>query len=69
MVCYFYILTYHPVCNRSTTKGATCGAGTAFPSGAPQFTGFSGLLVARFLVFCVVFCLAFCPFLFGHCDV
>jgi hypothetical protein len=30
---------------------------------------FSGLLVARFLVFCVVFCLSFCPFLFGHCDV
>ena len=33
----FFILTYRLVC---TTKGATCGAGTAYPSGAPKFTGF-----------------------------
>ena len=68
MVCYFYILTYHTVCYKSTTKGATCGAGTAYPSGAPEFTSvFIGLFVARFLVFCVVFCLFFCCFSFGHC--
>jgi len=37
--------------------GATSEAGTAFPSGATMFTSvFSGLRVARSLVFCVVFC-------------
>jgi hypothetical protein len=44
------------------------GAGTAYPSGAPQFTpGFSGVRVARSLVLCVCFvarCLSFCSF--GH---
>jgi len=36
--------------------GATCGAGTAYPSGAPEFTpGFSGVFVARSLVFCEMF--------------
>jgi hypothetical protein len=33
--------------------GVTSGAGTAHPSGAP---GFSGVCVARSLVFCVMFC-------------
>jgi len=42
------------VCNKSNT---TRGEGTAYPSGAPEFTiGFSGDRVARSLVFCVVFC-------------
>ena len=27
-----------PDCNKSNTKGATSGAGTAYPSGAPEFT-------------------------------
>ena len=36
---------------------ATSRAGTAYPSGAPEFTqGFSGINGARSLVFCVVFC-------------
>ena len=35
--------------------GATSGAGTAYPSGAPEFTPvFSGILVTRSLVFCVM---------------
>ena len=40
--------------------GATCGAGTSFPSEAPQFTPvFSGVYVARSKVFCVMFCRLF----------
>jgi hypothetical protein len=42
--------------------GATCGAGTAYPS----------VRVARSLVLCVCFvyhCLSFCPYSFGHCVV
>jgi len=36
---------------------ATCGAGSAYPSGAPEFTpGFSGVRLAQPLVFCVRFC-------------
>ena len=31
-------MTYHRVCNWSNTTVVTCGAGTAFPSGAPEFT-------------------------------
>jgi hypothetical protein len=30
-------MTYHRVCNKSNTMGATCGAGTEHPSGAPEF--------------------------------
>jgi hypothetical protein len=48
--------------------GATSGAGTAYPSGAPEFTPvFSGVRVTRSLVLCVYFvdcCLSFCPFFF-----
>ena len=40
--------------------GATCGAGTSFPSGAPEFTPvFSGVYVAGSKVFCVMFCRLF----------
>jgi hypothetical protein len=54
-----------------------CGAGTAYPSGAHEFTHptspvFSGVRVTRSLVFCVCFvdrCLSFCTFSFGHYDV
>jgi hypothetical protein len=49
------------------------GAGTANPSGTPEFTpGFNGVCVTRSLVVCVCFvdrCLSFCPFSFGHCVV
>jgi hypothetical protein len=33
-------LTYHGVCNKSNTAGATCGAGTAYSSWTPEFTFF-----------------------------
>ena len=33
-------LTYHGVCNKSNTMGATCGAGTAYSSWTPEFTFF-----------------------------
>ena len=50
-------LTYHRVCNKSNTTSVICGAGTAHSSGAHEFTpGFSGIRVARSLVFCVVIC-------------
>jgi hypothetical protein len=41
----------------SNTTGVTSGAGTANPSGAPEFiSGFRGVHVARSLVFYVMFC-------------
>ena len=46
--------------------GATSGAGTAYPSGAPEFTpGFSGIHVTRSLVLYVCFLdrCNVCPFL------
>ena len=48
-------------------------AGTAYPSGAPEFTPVvSGVRVIRSLVLCVCFvdrCFSFCTFSFGHCVV
>jgi len=42
--------------NKSNRTGATSGAGGAYPSGALVFTpDFSGVRVARSLLFCVVF--------------
>ena len=39
------------------TAGATSGAGTVYPSGAPDFTpGFSGVRVVRSLVLWIVVC-------------
>jgi hypothetical protein len=50
-------VTYHRFCNKSSTTGATFGAGTAYPSGVPEFIPcFCGVRVARSLVFCVMFC-------------
>ena len=50
-------IKYHRVCNKSNTTGATCGAGIAYFSGAPEFSPvFSGFRVDRFVVFCVMFC-------------
>jgi hypothetical protein len=43
------------VCNQINTTGATSGAGTAYPSGAPEFTpGFSGDRITRSLALYVV---------------
>jgi hypothetical protein len=65
------IMTYHRVCNKINTTGATSGAGTAYPSGAPEFTPcFSGVRVTRSLVLYVCFvdrCLSFCAFSFDNC--
>ena len=36
----FLFMTYHRVCNKSNTTGVTSGAGTAYPSGAPEFIPF-----------------------------
>ena len=64
---------YYRVCNQINTTGATSGAGTAYPSGAPEFTpSFSGVRVTRSLVLYVFFldrCLSFCTFSFDHCVV
>ena len=53
--------------------GVTSGAGTAYPSGSPEFTpGFSGVRVTLSLVLyiCLVDrCLTLCTFSFGHCVV
>ena len=48
------------------TTGATSEAGTAYLSGAPEFTpGFSGVHVTRSIVLCVLFCRS----LFGRLSV
>jgi len=50
-------MTYHRICNKSNTTGATLGAGTAYPSVEPEFTPvFSVIRVSLSLNFCVVFC-------------
>ena len=64
-------MTYHRVCNKSNTTGSTCGAGTAYTSGAPEFTtgyqwgfcfpilSFSGVFCRSLFVLCrPFFCLA-----------
>jgi hypothetical protein len=63
-IIYIYIFiagNFHYFINKS-------GAGTAYPSGEPEFTpGFSGVRVTRSLVLCVCFidrCLSFCTFSF-----
>jgi len=49
-------MTYHRVCDKSNTTGATCGAGTAFLSGAHEFIRFSGVRAVRSLFFYVMLC-------------
>ena len=50
-------MTYHWVVIKSSMTYATGGAGTAYPSGAPEFIlVISGVRYARSLVFCVVLC-------------
>jgi len=50
-------MTYHQVCSKCKTTAVTGGAGTAYPSGAHDFTpGFIGDCVAQSLVFSLVFC-------------
>ena len=48
--------TYYQVCNKSNTTCATCGSGTVYPSGAPEFIPvFGWVRGARSLVLCVTF--------------
>ena len=67
-VAKYPFMIYHRVYN---TTGATSGAGTAYPSGAPEFTvGFNGDRVARSIIVFVMFyrsLFAFLPFSVGHC--
>ena len=66
-------MTYHRVCNNRNTTGATCGAGTAYPSRAREFTrsicwGWCWLIIS-FL--CNVLKIVVCPFVsfsFVHCG-
>jgi hypothetical protein len=49
-------MTYRQFCGYSNTTGAISGAGTAYPSRAPEFTPiFSGIRVTRSLVLCLMF--------------
>ena len=48
-------MTYHLVCNKSNTTGATSGAGTAYPKRRSSSLVFNGARVDRSLVFYVVF--------------
>ena len=42
----FLIIIYHLVCNETNTTGVTIGTGTAYHSGAPEFTpGYCGVRV------------------------
>ena len=60
-------MIYHRVCNYINITGITSGTGTAYSSGAPEFTpGFRGVRVTQSLVLCLCFvvrCLFFffCP--------
>ena len=64
LLAFNHILTYQPLQNYNTA-GATCGAGTAYPSEAPEFTlGFSVVHVTRSLVLSV--CFVNCCFPFEH---
>jgi hypothetical protein len=59
------LMTYHRVCNKRNTTGATCEAGTAYPSGGPDLLSvLSRVRIVRSLVFCVRFCRSMFVFLF-----
>jgi hypothetical protein len=64
------LMTYHRVCHKTNMTGTT---GPVHPSGAPEFSIiFSGIRVARSLVFCEMFCrslFVLCSVSFCHCIV
>jgi len=49
-------MTYHQVCNKSNTTGATDGTGTTDTPWYMFYPGFSEAHVTKFLVFCAVQC-------------
>jgi hypothetical protein len=59
-------MTYNRVCSKNNTTGTTCGVGTAYPSGTPEFTlVVSWVRVIGSLVLCVMLCrLLFVLYLF-----
>ena len=65
--------TYHRVCNQINTTGATNGAGTAYPSGAPEFTPeFQYSSCYSIFSFICMFCrslFVLLYFFFRHCVV
>ena len=56
--------TYHRICNQINTTGTTSGAGTANPSGAPEFTpGFQwGFVLLDLYFYVYVLQIVVCPF-------
>ena len=60
----FSFMPDNMVCNKSNTKGGTCGAGTAYPSVAPEFahafTWLSGIRVVAIVKVHVLTCLVPC---------
>ena len=47
-------MTRHRICNKNSTTTATCGAGIAYPSRAPEFTSvFSGCVLLDLQLFTV----------------
>ena len=63
------LMTYHRVCNWSNTTDITSGSGTAYPSGAPEFTpGFQwGSCCSMFRFLCRVLQIVVCPFI-SFCE-
>ena len=54
-------MTYHMVCNKNNTTDATCGAGSAYPSGVqPQLL--VGLVLVDLCFLCNVLQIVVCPF-------
>ena len=64
-------MSYHRGCNKCNTRCPTCGGGTVYLSGAPEFTPvFGGVRVARSLAFYGIDrCMSFCLVSFDHCVV
>ena len=49
--------TYHRACNKSNMTGATCGVGTMYPSGPPEFnSGFKWSSCYSIFSFMCMFC-------------
>ena len=60
-------MTYHRVCNQINTTGATSGAGTAYPSGASEFTPFLvGFVLLDLQLYVYVLQIVVCPFVLFH---
>ena len=66
-------ITYLRICDKCNTTDPSCGTGSVYLSGAHAFTPVvCGVIVALYLVFCVIFCsslFVFLSFYFGRCIV